>query len=452
MVLIVSVFAVASLTLVPRSPLNAQSGGVVPPHLGYGIHIGPYTDVNPGLADELRVDWVKLYEVGQIASFPGKRILFRMDLHWTDNWESFRNDVRQRAAELSRLGVDAIEVHNEPNLSMEWSHGPNAWEYTQLLRVAYTVIKSIDANIIVVSGGLAPTITTIDRGAISDLEFAAEMLDNGAAQWFDAFGYHPYGYNAAPETDPSVDTLVFRRAELVRELFEERGIYDKQIWLTEFGWLRDPGEDGVQCSDSDPDFAGFAWLRVSGQTQADYTVRAYDWADRYWPWAGPMFLWNLNWSLYPPEVNAMCSHMRWFSLLRSDGSAAPVFHAVAAMPHRYSDYLPRLTLYAENMAVETGVTCDQSVRVGEFDVVNSGYPGRFTAAVQAVGPPDGPELEVTPDVIESGQTVQVYAQTGHLAPGLYVFYVNVTATIGGQRVAQALQGYVRVTETRGCLQ
>jgi acyl-coenzyme A thioesterase PaaI-like protein len=34
-----------------------------------------------------------------------------------------------------------------------------------MLRVAYTVIKEVNPNIIVVSGGLAPTITTGDRGA-----------------------------------------------------------------------------------------------------------------------------------------------------------------------------------------------------------------------------------------------------------------------------------------------
>ncbi len=78
----------------------------------------------------------------------------------------------------------------------------------------------------------------------------------------------------------------------------------------------------IACSDSDPDFAGFAWLRVSGQTQADYTVRAFDWADRHWPWAGPMFLWNLNWALYPPGISPLCSHMRWFSILRQQGIAA----------------------------------------------------------------------------------------------------------------------------------
>ena len=438
----------ASLGVV--SPSAAQQNTLPAPHLGYGIHVGPHTPLDPALVDRLGMDWVKLYEVGQIAAFPNKRILFRMDLPWPDNWDAFRSSVRQRAAELAALGVDAIEVHNEPNLANEWPHGPNAWEYTQMLRVAYTQIKAVAPQIIVVSGGLAPTITTADRRAISDLEFAAEMLDNGAAQWFDAFGYHPYGYNQPPEVAPSADTLTFRRVELIRQLFEERGIYDKQIWLTEFGWLRDPAEDGVQCSDSDPNFAGFAWLRVSAQQQADYTVRAFQWADRNWPWAGPMFLWNLNWALYPPGVVPMCSHMRWFGILRQDGSPLPVFQSVATMPRRYSDYQPRLTLYAANMTAEVSVYCPLKVLVGEVQVLNTGYPGGgFVAQVEAVAEPDGPTLEIYPQTVRSGDTVQLYADTSNLEVGLHVVYLNVTATIGDQFVAETIQGYIVVNDSPG---
>jgi hypothetical protein len=434
--------------IVPHTAAQSP-GSLPPPHLGYGIHVGPHSTANPALVDQLRMDWVKLYTEGQIGIYDHKRILFRMDLGWPDDWSVFRTQVRERAARLGSLGVDAIEVHNEPNLATEWPRGPNAWEYTVMLRVAYTEIKAVAPQIIVVSGGLAPTVTTSDRRAISDIEFAAEMLDNGAAQWFDAFGYHPYGYNQPPEAEPSVDTLTFRRVELIRALFEERGIYDKQVWLTEFGWLRDPAEEGVFCSDSDPNFSGFAWLRVSAQTQADYTVRAYDWADRHWPWAGPTFLWNLNWALYTPAVSPMCSHMRWFSVLDSKGNPLPVFQRVAAMPHRYSDYLPHLTIYAETMSTETSIYCPGSVLVGEFDVVNSGYPGAFTATVDVAVPPGGPPVEVYPQRLHNGDRVQVFADTTDLPPGLHVIYLNVRTTIGERAVAEVIQGYIVVTDLPG---
>jgi hypothetical protein len=232
-------------------------------------------------------------------------------------------------------------------------------------------------------------------------------------------------------------------------LFEERGIYNKQIWLTEFGWLRDPAEDGIQCSDGDPNFAGFAWLRVPGQTQADYTVRAFQWADQHWPWAGPMFLWNLNWSLYTPDIVPTCSHMRWFGILRSDGSPLPVFERVATMPRRYSDYQPQLTIYARDMTVENSIFCPGSVLVGEFDVVNSGFPGTFAATIEAVTPPGGPPVEVFPPTVTNGDTVQVYADTTGLDFGMHVIYVNVTATIAGELMSQSIQGYLVINDMQG---
>ncbi len=188
---------------------------------------------------------------------------------------------------------------------------------------------------------------------------------------------------------------------------------------------------------------------MSGQTQADYTVRAYQFADRNWPWAGPMFLWNLNWSLYPPGVNAWCSHMRWFSVLRADGTPVPVFHSVANMPRRYSDYLPRMTLYAHDMTVEVSAYCPVTVLVGTFDVANGGYPGTFSATVEGIAPPGGPVLDVFPQVARSGDTVQIYADTTGLEPGLHTIYINVTATIDGQTVGETIQGYIVVNEVVG---
>jgi hypothetical protein len=164
-----------------------------------------------------------------------------------------------------------------------------------------------------------------------------------------------------------------------------------------------------------------------------------------------MFLWNLNWSLYPPDVNPLCSHMRWFSLLRRDGTPLPVFERVASMTRRPSDYLPRLTLYAENMTVETSTYCPGSILVGEFQVLNSGYPGTFTATVQTAVPPGGPEVEVFPPDPSAGDTVQVYADTTNLRPGLHTIYLNVAATIEEEAYAQMIQGYIVIGEGQeGC--
>src|SRR5258708_17881423 len=204
--LLVSLFALA--------PAYAQSGpDVSTPHLGYGIHIAPNTNLDHNLVNALGMDWIKIYDLAQTKDFPEKHVLYRLDLSWPTDWEQFKVEVADRARALAGLHIDAVEIGNEPNLVNEWVRGPNAWEYVQMLRVAYTSIKSVNANIIIFSAALSPTITTPDRQAINDRDFAKELLDNGAAQWFDAFGYHPYGYNLQPEPDPKKNELGFRRTE-----------------------------------------------------------------------------------------------------------------------------------------------------------------------------------------------------------------------------------------------
>jgi len=424
---------------------DAQS--IPPPHLGYGIHLDPNLPPAPGMVNQLGMDWVKLYSDEQIPHYSDKRILFREDMRYRTDFDNVRQHFADKAAFLWRQGVDAIEIHNEPNLYIEWEPRlPNAREYVEILRAAYQGVKSTAPNMIVVSGGLAPTVTTPDGRAITDVDFARDMLAAGAANYFDAFGYHPYGYNAPPEAEPSIGVLNFRRTELIWELFEEFDVRGKQIWMTEFGWLRDPGEDGVACSDNDPDFFGFAWLRVDGQTQADYLIRAFQYADQNWEWAGPMFVWNLNFSMRPDGSLSQCNHQRWFGLLRRDGSQTLAYNLLVTMPKRYAEYLPTMTLYADDMTLETSVQCPGQQQVGTLRVANTGYPGSFTATVDAPQAPRGPIIQVSQAQVRSDNEVDIFVDTSPLDTGLYLIYVNVRATIGGRTAVQNVRGFVIIRE------
>jgi len=416
-----------------------------PPHLGYGIHIAPNTNVDHNMVDALGMDWVKIYEPGQAKNYPNKRILYRMDLKWPSNWPGFKAAVADTARSLIGLNIDAVEIGNEPNLVNEWVGKPNAWEYVQMLRVAYTAIKGANPNIIIVSAGLAPTLGTPDRNAINDLDFADEMLGNGAGQWFDAFGYHPYGYNLPPEADPKKGQLVFRRVERIRALMEKYGVY-KQVWLTEFGWLRDPAEDGVNCADDNPEFTGFAWLRVSSDQQADYLARAFKYADLNWPWAGPMFVWNLNW--HQQSWLNMCNHQRWFSILRLNGDQTPAFRKLQAMEHRYSDYRPRLELHADSMTAQISLVCPRKMPLGKFVIANVGYPAPMTVTVQPVNSPYPPYVEVSQTQAQPGDTITVTVNpTGLDTPGQYPIYINVKTVIDKRPISQSIQGYVVAGQT-----
>src|SRR5258708_29396223 len=170
------------------APVAARAqGDMPPPHLGYGVHIAPNTTFDPNLVNALGVDWIKVYDPVQAKDFPDKHVLFRLDLVWPNDWAQFKIDVATRAHDLIGQHINAVEIGNEPNLVNEWSRGPNAWEYVQMLRVAYTSIKSANPDIIVVSAGLAPTLTTPDHQAINDLAFAQDKLHNGADQWVHPF-------------------------------------------------------------------------------------------------------------------------------------------------------------------------------------------------------------------------------------------------------------------------
>ncbi len=437
------------------------------PHLGYGIHVAPHTSTDMSWLGRLNMEWVKVYTYGQAEAFKDTRnVLFRMDLSTPPDWEQFKRDIQARTRELDARGVDAIEVHNEPNLSIEW-RDPNAWEYTQLLRVTYTEIKATAPHIIVVSAGLAPTETTPDKQAISDIDFAREMFENDAGLYFDVFGYHNYGFASPPEEAPDRGSLNFRRAEIIRDLMVEYGLELKPMWVTEFGWLRNPAEDGFTgCNDGNPAFRGFGWLSVSGQTQADYIVRSYDYADKNWPWMGVMFLWNLNWSMIPPEALNVCSHMRFFSLLKANGEPTVAMDRVISMPRRpipftpgnpapllvVVDLDPEMALVADEMTVEVGVTCPGIVQVGEFDVVNVGKGGTFSASVAPAEAISGPNVTVSTEIANPGDSVTVYADTTGLDPAMYVIFINVRTELNGVRASQNLRGFVIVSESFGACQ
>lgn len=73
---------------------------------------------------------------------------------------------------------------------------PDPARYTQLLKLAYTVIKAADATATVVSAGLSPYGAYGEKTAqrMNPVSFLEQMYANGAAGSFDAVGWHPYNY------------------------------------------------------------------------------------------------------------------------------------------------------------------------------------------------------------------------------------------------------------------
>lgn len=430
-----------------QMPIWAQSDTPgTPPHLGYGISVGPHSRVPPSLVDDLGMNWVKLYDTAQVPDFPNQHVLYRIDVPGmpTDlaNWQDGLQDL---ARELAELGVDAVEIGNEPNLYSEWGNNlPNARDYVTVLRTAHRVFDRIAPDIVIVSAGLAPTVTTPDRHAISDLDFAQQMLDAGAADYFDAFAYHPYGFDQPPEADPRQHELVFRRTERVYQLLLENDVRDRQIWITEFGWMRDPAENGINCQGHQA-FRGFEWMAVPGALQAAWTARAFEFADSNWPWAGPMFLWNLDWNQYEIDYLPICSHMRWYAVLNQDASPLAVYYAVRQVEKRIpQEYLPVVDAYIHGMSRTAEAGCAGLMRLGSFTVLNTGYPGEMEVEIEPANGPGRPVLWTSATTAESGEEVEIFVDATGIAPGLHMVAVNLRTLNGDRPSSHVARGWLLI--------
>ncbi len=291
-----------------------------------GINAADYG--NLALPRELGFGWVQVFNPPEYP-IDGFRILYRVPLNRAVSGQQADIDAWADALETlvrTRRGViNAYSIGNEVNLSREWGGAqPDPLRYTELLAIAYARIKSADPDALVVSAGIAPTGGDGD-GFADDLRYARAMFEAGALDVMDAYGFHPYGFAYPPELSPDdaqAKGLLFRRAEAHRKLLEEFGAGDKKMWATEFGWLIDSSEEGVNC-----DFGSLNWQRVSRKQQASYVVRAYDYAAKNWPWMGPMFLWNADFSRSPLYADR-CEQMKWFSLVDEQGVERPIVQAL----------------------------------------------------------------------------------------------------------------------------
>jgi hypothetical protein len=289
------------------------------------------------------IDWDELDRVVLATSQAGVKILARVDHSpaWSRaipaengppddpfDYADFVGEMARRYANGSPKGtIHAIQVWNEPNLSREWGgtgvepiiNRRAAVDYMSLLRQSYQLIKEKDPTKIVVSAGLSPTGTN-DGTAIDDITYLEWLYDNDLDQYSDAIGAHGPGYGSAPEADrlsnPAFphDSFYFRRIEQVHDLMVRKGDVNKQVWVLEFGWTTDTVH---------PDRSFYA---VTPEQQADYIVKAYQYAKTYWtPWIGPMFVWNMPDPTWTPDFEQV-----YWSITNPDGTPRPAYTAIQA--------------------------------------------------------------------------------------------------------------------------
>ena len=250
------------------------------------------------------------------------------------DYKTYANFVGQLASRYEGR-VDAYEIWNEQNLRREWntSKGISAASYVELLRLAYTAIKEVDPEAIVVTGGLAPTGFNDGVNAIDDRVYLRQMYAAGVADYSDAIGAHPNGWANPPDSmccrnnRPAVpgwdDHPSFFFKQTVsdyREIMVQNGDSGTYIWATEFGW---GSNDGLNVQPA-PEYAFVAYTSLD--EQAAYLTRAFQ-LGREWGYVGPMFLWNLN---FCPVVGVTGEQCLW-SLLDPAGNPRPAYLAVRDM-------------------------------------------------------------------------------------------------------------------------
>jgi hypothetical protein len=242
-----------------------------------------------------------------------------------DNLADF-SDFCGVLADRYRGRIAAYQVWNEPNLSREWGdRAPDPVEYTEMLKVCYEAIKSADPDAIVISAGLAPTGTGLPD-AIPDNEYLQAMYDAGADAYFAVLGLNAPGYKAPPETSPEEAAVseeygngrwfAFRHVEDMRQIMVDNGDEDKQIAILEVGWTTD---------DINPTYA---WHAVSETEQAEYLVRAYEYAEEHWqPWIGLMTTIYIADYFWTPEEHEQW----WWAITLPDGTPRLAYEALRDM-------------------------------------------------------------------------------------------------------------------------
>jgi hypothetical protein len=241
--------------------------------------------------------------------------------------------------------IHAYEIWNEPNLAHE--NGGNivpedVGHYVEVLKEAYTRIKAVNPEAVVLAAASSSSGVTDPNIALSDEEFYRAMYSYNGGEvrgYFDVQAVHPGGAANPPDTlwpeNPSFiegctpapdrcwnddETHYFRHVENVRRWMEEYGMAEKEVWITEYGWATPNNTPGYE-------FGNF----VSQEQQAEYITAAIRRAYEQYPFVGNLFLWNMNFAVLWDEQGNPDHEQGAFGILNPDWSPRPSYLAVQSL-------------------------------------------------------------------------------------------------------------------------
>lgn len=241
------------------------------------------------------------------------------------DFDAYVADFAEYVAYLARLGADAIEVWNEPNIDREWPIGRvNGASYTRLLRAAYEAIKAENPDTLVISGAPAPTGFfgggCAAQGCDDDV-FMWQMANAGAANYADCIGVH-YNEGILPPTAQGGD----RRSEhptryLIPMLKRVDWAFrnsDIPMCMTEIGYLSPEGYGPLS--------QGFWWaVNTSVAEQAAWLSQALLIMSNFEDMPVELaIVWNIDFELYGEDPQG------GYAIIRPDGGC-PACAAIAEL-------------------------------------------------------------------------------------------------------------------------
>lgn len=434
-----------------------QGSGVqagTPPHLGYGFNVAEW---DLPLLTGMGFDWIKVF------NSPGDRLPVNVMIRVDAN-SSHLNDLGAFASSVAQLAqnsgayIEAYEIGNEVNLdaSYGWTTAPIAEDYVQLLCTAYSHIKAADPESVVISAGLAPTGRVTGNwngynghnGLYQDeREYLRAFLVAGGGECADVIGYHPYGFSANYDAEPDIPSsdptqncangFCFRGAEKFYEVMTEEGYGNKQVWVTEFGWIIRPPDECL----SDPGFQGREWQLVTEEQQADNLRGAFEYADVNWPWMGTMVIFNLNFNT--ADWFPLCEQMRYYGV-----EGRPAENALRDMPKRPGALTADLSTNTSEIGLMWEVASQPMTQTVAIAVENTGWISTdFSTSLDPAGTLNATIVDGSGTIDPAGTAIFTLEITSNGQPtGLYTTTLTIDATPGTNGVPFDIPVSLRLVE------
>ena len=229
---------------------------------------------------------------------------------------SFVEGYTDWLARIAGQGADAIEVWNEPNLDREWPRGKiSGADYADMLRLAYTKIKRVNPNVLVISAAPAPTgVSDIPDRVMPDNTWLRQMVEAGGLDYLDCVGAH-YNEGIIPPGQQSGDPRdTYYTRYFYGMLTGYISITRRPICFTELGYVSSEGYPPLSSS--------FAWAaNVTVAQQAAWLAEAAALASS----SGQvrlLIVWNIDFTRYDNDPQA------GYAIIRRDGSC-PACDALA---------------------------------------------------------------------------------------------------------------------------